>query len=120
MTMTSDHSGAAQAEALLRSVGEASFDANAVSLADHPLTDAVNQNALTSAVGTIAFAGEYASGSFAVQFNNASTGVGYSSAWPAWAYEIARNALASNKKVWVAANGDPFGSNLVFVMLYAY
>src|SRR5205085_10860681 len=118
MTTISDQNAAAQAEALLQSTGDVTLDASAMSLGAHPLAEAVDQAALTSAVGTIAFAGEYASGAFAVQFNN-SSGAGYSSTWPAWAYEIARNALASNKRVWVAANGDPFGSNLVFVMLYS-
>jgi hypothetical protein len=117
--MTTHQDTAAQAEALLQSTGDIAHDASAGALDAHPLAQAVQQAALTSDVGTIAFAGQYASGSYAVQFNN-SAGAGYSSVWPAWAYEIARTALASNKRVWVAANGDPFGANLVFVMLYAY
>jgi hypothetical protein len=86
---------------------------------DHPLLSATANVGLTSAVGTVAFAGQYASGDYAVQFNR-QDGHGFSSSWPAWAYEIAKSALEHNKRLWVASNGDPFGSNLVFVFLYAY
>jgi hypothetical protein len=44
---------------------------------------------------------------------------GFASTWPEWAFGIARDSLLYGKKVWVLANGDPFGSNLVNVLLYA-
>lgn len=71
----------------------------------------------TSTIGTVAFVGGYPNGTFAVQFNNSNGG--YSSAWPAWAYEQAKAALLANKKLWVGANGDPFGSNLVYALVMA-
>jgi hypothetical protein len=33
------------------------------------------------------------------------------------ALEPAKAALLANKRVWVAANGDPFGFNLVVVLV---
>ena len=84
---------------------------------EHPLALAAGQQAISSAIGTIAFAGQYATGQFAVQFNR-SDGPGFSSAWPQWAYEIAKTALVSGKRVWVFSNGDPFGPNLTAVMIF--
>jgi len=81
------------------------------------LADVVAQAGLQSSTGTIAFAGQYASGNFAVQYNDQNGG--FSSAWPQWAFELAKAALLGNKRVWVASNGDPFGFNLVFVMILA-
>ena len=80
------------------------------------IASAVEQAGLTTSTGTIAFAGQYATGSFAVQYNSP-TG-GFSSAWPEWAFKLAKDALLGNRRVWVASNGDPFGSNLVFVMIF--
>ena len=79
------------------------------------LADAVAQAGFQASIGTIAFAGQYATGSFAVQYN-AQNG-GFSSTWPQWAFELAKAALLGNKRVWVASDGDPFGNNLVFVMI---
>lgn len=81
-----------------------------------PLVDAVALAGFQSAVCTVAFAGQYATGSFAVQVNSP-TG-GFSSTWPQWAFELAKAALVANKRVWVGSNGDPFGSNLVFVLIF--
>jgi hypothetical protein len=52
-----------------------------------------------------------------VQINVPSTDTGYSSEWPQWAFELAKAALLTGKQVWVLANGDPFGSNLVTVLI---
>jgi hypothetical protein len=52
-----------------------------------------------------------------VQFNDTSSNTGYSSAWPQWAFELAKDALLAGKDVWVIANGDPFGSNLLDVLI---
>ena len=79
------------------------------------IADAVAAAGFQASIGTIAFAGQYSTGSFAVQYNSP-TG-GFSSAWPQWAFELAKDALLGNKRVWVASNGDPFGANLVFVMI---
>lgn len=71
---------------------------------------------INSYVGNVAFAGQTSSGSFQVQFN-ADGGSGYSSAWPQWAFNQAQSALLGNKKLWVIANGSPFGSNLLTVLI---
>jgi len=80
------------------------------------IVDAVERAGFQATTGTIAFAGQYATGSFAVQYNNPQGG--FSSAWPEWAFRLAKDALLGNRRVWVASNGDPFGSNLVFVMIF--
>jgi hypothetical protein len=69
-----------------------------------------------SYVGKVAFAGQTSSGSFQVQFN-ADGGSGYSSTWPEWAFNQAKSALLDNKKLWVIANGSPFGGNLLTVLI---
>ena len=79
------------------------------------LTDIVAQAGFQASTGTIAFAGQYASGNYAVQYNDQNGG--FSSSWPQWAFELAKAALLGSKRVWVASNGDPFGTNLVFVMI---
>jgi hypothetical protein len=84
----------------------------------HDIAEAAVRAGLQTVSGTIAFAGQYASGSYSVQFN-AQDGSGYSSSWPQWAFALAKDALLGNKRVWVASNGDPFGSNLVFVLIFA-
>ncbi len=81
------------------------------------LAEAVSAAGLQASTGTAAFAGQYATGSYAVQYNDQNGG--YSSAWPQWAFELAKAALLGGKRLWVASNGDPFGSNLVFVMILA-
>ena len=88
-------------------------------LADLPkqLTNIVAQAGFQATTGTIAFAGQYATGSYAVQYNDQNGG--FSSTWPQWAFELAKAALLGSKKVWVASNGDPFGTNLVFVLILA-
>lgn len=68
--------------------------------------------------GKIAFAGQASNGIYNVQFN-ADNGSGYSSTWPLWAFELAKAALLYGKKVFIIANGDPFGSNLVQVLIFA-
>jgi hypothetical protein len=80
------------------------------------ITAAVQAAGFQSLIGTIAFAGQNANGSFSVQYN-VQNGGGFSSAWPQWAFSLAKDALLANKRVWVGSNGDPFGSNLVFVLI---
>jgi hypothetical protein len=85
----------------------------------HPMTAAAQVLGLSAAIGRAAFVGRHASGDYAVQFNNEANNTGYSSIWPLWAYEVAKSALENGKKLWVGSNGDPFGSNLVFVHEFA-
>ena len=86
---------------------------------EHPMIAAAQVLGLSSAIGKAAFVGRHASGEYAVQFNNEANNTGYSSTWPLWAYEVAKSALENGKKLWVGSNGDPFGSNLVFVLEFA-
>jgi hypothetical protein len=89
-----------------------------IGLRDHPLSRIAAEQAITSNIGRVVLAGRTSSGSTWVQFNVDNAG-GYASTWPEWAFEIAKDALLTGKKIWVLANGDPFGSNLVNVLLYA-
>jgi hypothetical protein len=88
-------------------------------LQEHPVAAAAAAMGFTAAIGTVAFAGRYATGDYAVQFNNQANNTGYSSVWPGWAYEVAKSALENGKKLFVGSNGDPFGSNLVYVLEFA-
>lgn len=82
------------------------------------LSELADQVGASSFIGRIALAGQTSSGSFWVQFNVDGNG-GFASSWPGWAFELAKSALLSNKRVWVISNGDPFGSNLLQVLLLA-
>ena len=68
--------------------------------------------------GRIVLAGSYPNGAKWVQLT-VDGGGGYASSWPDWAYDIAEKALVDQIKVLVLSNGDPFGSNLPLVLLYA-
>lgn len=82
-----------------------------------PMTEAIALAGFQSSICTVAFAGQYATGSYAVQVNNQNGG--FSSTWPQWAFELAKAAFLGNKRLWIGSNGEPFGSNLVFVLLYS-
>lgn len=72
---------------------------------------------LDSLVGTIVHAGCMVNGTLYVQFNS---GDGWASAWPMWAYEVAREALLHGKSVRVIYQGAaPYGENLVAALLVA-
>ncbi|WP_433292060.1 hypothetical protein ACQP2F_27010 [Actinoplanes sp. CA-030573] len=97
---------------------EVSIPDTGIGLREHPLSRIAAENAITSNIGRIVLAGRTSANSTWVQFN-IDNGGGYASTWPEWAFAIARDALLNDKKVWVLANGDPFGGNLVNVLLYA-
>jgi hypothetical protein len=67
--------------------------------------------------GTIANVGQNSGGGNQVQFDDAATNTGYVSAWPQWAFGLAEAALLAGKEVLVVANGVPFGSNLLSVLI---
>jgi len=69
-------------------------------------------------VGKIGIAGQASSGNYYVQFN-VESGAGYGSVWPAWAFELAKTALLYDKRLFIIANGDPFGQNLIQVLTLA-
>ncbi len=69
-------------------------------------------------VGKISLAGQNSVESYYVQFN-VEGGSSYSSVWPGWAFELAKLALLYGKRLLILANGDPFGSNLVQVLILA-
>lgn len=52
-----------------------------------------------------------------MQVDDPATNTGYSSDCPQWAFELAQAALLAGKKVLLVANGNPFGSNLVTVLI---
>jgi hypothetical protein len=116
--MTDTTGATARAATVLESLGEVQVRDVSVGVQQHPLAQAAQAAELTSGVGRIVLAGRYPSGDTWVQFN-LDGGGGYASAWPEWAYEIARDAMLHTVKVWVLSDGDPFGSNLSLVLLYA-
>jgi hypothetical protein len=71
--------------------------------------------ALQSFIGSAAFAGQGSDNSYQVQFNTGNTG--YSSVWPQWAFDQAKPALLAGKKLWVISDGDPYGNNLLQVLI---
>jgi hypothetical protein len=81
------------------------------------IANAINALSVDSYIGSVAFIGRDSSGGYSVQFNTGNTG--YSSAWPEWAFEMAKTSLITGKETWVIANGDPFGSDLLNVMVLA-
>jgi len=81
--------------------------------------EALASQGIGAKVGVIQFAGRVKDGTYGVQFN--ADGNGWSSRWPEWAYEVAREALLHNKRVWVIYEGDmPFGPNLLQVLIFPY
>ncbi len=82
------------------------------------LSRAALELGVTVYTGTIAYVGKAAAGDGNVQFN-ANNNTAYSSSWPAWAWEQAKLALSLNKRTVVLANGQPFGANLVQVLVMA-
>jgi hypothetical protein len=114
--MTTTVSVEAQASSLSETANERAHQLGEIAgVHEHPMLAAAQALGLSSAIGTAAFVGRMASGEYAVQFNNPANNTGYSSFWPVWAYEVAKSALENGKRLWVGSNGDPFGSNLVFV-----
>ena len=65
--------------------------------------------------GTIYYVSAGSDGDHQVMFIDTATNNGYGSTWPQWAFGLAQAALVGGKDVWLVANGDPFGSNLVYV-----
>jgi len=83
---------------------------------EYPSARVAARLGLTVMVGRIGSIGRYSDGSGSVEFY-VSGGSGYGSAWPEWAFDLARDALLHDKKVRVIAKGDPYGDNLVQVDL---
>jgi hypothetical protein len=81
------------------------------------IANAINTLSVESYIGSVAFIGRNSSGGYEVQFNTGNTG--YSSSWPEWAFEMAKTSLITGKELWVIANGDPFGSDLLTVIVLA-
>ena len=114
--MSSDGGAADQAKALLQLLESAQGDQPGVSAVAHPLVTAAQRPGLKWAFGTIPYAGRWATGEPAVTFNSPQTG-SHASAWPEWAYEIAKDALLADRRVFITYNDEPFGANLIFVSL---
>jgi hypothetical protein len=105
-------------ESVLRAASQVTVPDVSAGLDRHPLAEAADAAGLTTLFGQIVLAGSYPNGTKWVQFN-VNGGGGYASSWPDWAYDIAEKALVDQTKVLVLSNGDPFGSNLSLVLLYA-
>jgi hypothetical protein len=99
----------ATAELTIRNVSQAG-------LRQH-LSDAAGPLGLSVYVGTIANVGLNSGGGDQVQFDDPATNTGYVSEWPQWAFGLAQAALLAGKEVLLVANGDPFGSNLLNVLI---
>jgi hypothetical protein len=66
---------------------------------------------------SVMFAGNAANlNEYHVQINNGPDG--YSSDWPEWAYNIAKEAILHNKRIWVIYKDVPFGFNLLQVHIF--
>ena len=91
-------------------------DVSRAGLRQH-LSNAAGPLGLSVYVGTIANVGLNSGGGDQVQFNDPATNTGYVSEWPQWAFGLAQAALLAGKEVLLVANGDPFGSNLLNVLI---
>ena len=81
------------------------------------LANAASPLGVSVYTGTIANVGQNSGGGNQVQFNDSATNTGYGSAWPQWAFGLAEAALLAGKEVLLVANGVPFGSNLLNVLI---
>ena len=81
------------------------------------LANAAGPLGISVYVGTIANVGQNSGGGNQVQFDDPSTNTGYASAWPQWAFGLAKSALLAGKEVLLVTNGVPFGSNLINVLI---
>jgi hypothetical protein len=93
-------------------------DTGRTQVRDH-LANAAGPLGISVYVGTIANIGLNASSGNQVQFDDPATNTGYVSEWPQWAFGLAQAALLAGKEVLLVANGDPFGANLVDVLILA-
>jgi hypothetical protein len=83
------------------------------------LANAASPLGISVYVGTIANVGQNSGGGNQVQFDDQATNTGYVSTWPQWAFGLAEAALLAGKEVLLVANGTPFGSNLLNVLILA-
>jgi len=67
--------------------------------------------------GTIVTAGLWANGTNQVEFHDPATNLGYASSWPKWAFDLAKAALLSSKRVLIYSDGEPSGNNLAAVLI---
>lgn len=67
------------------------------------------------AIGTIRYAGRAADGANHIYLDTAT--MAYTMRWPDWAFALAKDALLSDRRVFVMARGEPFGANLLEVHL---
>jgi hypothetical protein len=91
-------------------------DVSRAGLQQH-LSNVAGPLGLSIYIGTIGNVGLNSSGGDQVQFDDSATNTGYASAWPQWAFGLAQAALLAGKEVLLVANGAPFGSNLLNVLI---
>jgi hypothetical protein len=83
------------------------------------MTRAASPLGATIYIGTIFAVGGDSTGGNQVQFSDPATNTSYSSAWPQWGFDLAQAALLAGKEVMLVASGEPFGSNLFNVLIFA-
>ena len=67
--------------------------------------------------GTILSAGLWADGMTQVEFHDPATNLGYVAPWPPWAFDLAKAALLSSKRVLIGSDGEPSGNNISAVLI---
>jgi hypothetical protein len=79
------------------------------------LADIVAREGLQTSIGPIRYAGQYADGQNTVAYEDQN---GYQiGPWPPWAFEVAKEALLANKRVWVVYTEAPLSDNLISVTI---
>lgn len=68
----------------------------------------------TFSTGTVVRFGQTTTTPTMVYFKRENAGT-FGSPWPTWAYELAKLALLHGRKLMVYSNGDPLGTNLLYV-----
>ena len=80
-----------------------------------PLWKSAADRGAQGAIGTIRYAGRAADGANHICLDTAT--MSYTMRWPDWAFALAKDALLSDRRLFVMARGEPFGANLLEVHL---
>jgi hypothetical protein len=83
------------------------------------LANAADPLDLSTYPGTIVSVGVDSVGGYHAGFSDSTTGIEYYSDWPQWAFGLAQAALLAGKGVQVTANGEPFGSNVLYLTMFS-
>jgi hypothetical protein len=87
---------------------------------DQPAVKAILAAGNFAGLGKVLFAGLTYDGQANVVFEPAAGTGTYSSIWPAWAYDLAKQALLADKRLYVGASDPaPFGNYLLYVWIWS-